>query len=70
MKLTIINLLAGLFLLVVTLIEVFEQRASIELEIEHGLLVYAIAHLVNRAVEFYEAYEKVRRHRSELKQAH
>ena len=69
MKLTIINLIAGICLLVVAVIEVFEQRESIELDLEHGLLVYAAAHLLNRAIEFYEALMKVKHHKKELSKA-
>lgn len=61
MKLKTLNLLAGICLLVVTIIELFEERATIELEIEHGLLIYAVAHVLNGAVEMYEGVIKIKR---------
>jgi hypothetical protein len=60
MKLKTLNFLAGICLLVVTIIEVFEERATLELEVEHGLLIYAIAHVVNGAVEMYEGITKMK----------
>lgn len=65
MKMKSLNLIAGICLLVVTIIEVFEERTSLELEIEHGLLIYAIAHVLNAFVEFVESIRKIREHRSE-----
>ncbi|HLF64708.1 MAG TPA: hypothetical protein VI603_13180 [Saprospiraceae bacterium] len=64
MKLKTLNLLAGICLLVVTIIEVFEERKTLEIEIEHGLLIYAIAHVLNGAVEMYEGIRKIKEHRS------
>lgn len=64
MKLKTLNLIAGLCLLVVTIIELFEERATIELEIEHGLLIYAVAHVMNSAVEMYEGISKIKEQKS------
>lgn len=58
MKLKTLNLIAGVCLLLVTIIEIFEERLTLELEVEHGLFIYAIAHVVNSAVEMYEGVSK------------
>lgn len=62
MKLKTLNLLAGVCLLIVTTIEVFEERGSLELEIKHGLFIYAIAHVLNCAIEFFEGIKKIKEH--------
>jgi len=60
MKLKGLNLIAGICLLVVTAIEVYEERATLKLEAEHGLLIYAIAHVLSGAVGMYEGVNKIR----------
>lgn len=62
MKLKYVNLVAGICLLIVAVIEVFEERETLEVEIEHGLVIYAIAHVINSLVEVIEGYRKIREH--------
>ncbi len=63
MTLRTIILIAGICLLIVTLIEVFEERGHLKLKLEHGLLIYAIAHVINKAVEVVGGMNKIREHR-------
>ena len=60
MKLKALNLIAGVCLLIVTAIEVYEERATLKIEAEHGLLIYAIAHVLSGAVGMYEGINKIR----------
>ena len=59
MKMKTVNLIAGVCLLVVTLIEVFERRPNLSSKIEHGLLIYALAHVINCTIEFIEGIQKI-----------
>lgn len=63
MKLKAINLFAGICLLIVTITKVFEERETNKLEIEHGLLVFALAHVINGVVEMIEGNAMVRENR-------
>jgi hypothetical protein len=60
MKLKTLNFIAGICLLIITIIEIIEERLTLELEVEHGLLIYAIAHVLNSAVEVFEGIRKIR----------
>ena len=54
-----LNLIAGIILLIVAIIEIVEEYGQIGTEIHHGLAIFAFAHVTSIIVEILDGTEKI-----------
>ena len=49
-----VSLIGGVVLLIIAILEVIEESEEAGIELEHGLLLFALAHIIQVSIEVYE----------------
>lgn len=64
-----VNLIAGLILLTVSVIESFEETDEAGFELHHGMIIFALAHIIRVLSDLMESGHKVVHHTKAARQS-